>query len=317
MALGVGQFLTAVVMSVFFTGTTSPSTCTKLKEPKKRLLLNGSISGPLSIQQGRFLMIYNTCPFDSLCQLLATAYIDRSTYRAAVDASKNTFMEASRFLAVYGADRNTYTKRAEALTAVLKPQTSVPMSVPKTRTRLRTSALEYNCYGNVCQIANQLLPSEPSVVLVCCKKEMYPVLDLNAPCLLNKGPAAMQEAVEHFISELISENASCDDPSAELGPHLILDVAMLSSVNARHIKKKFHREVALHEFPVELSIKSSTFILAGAVGHTSLGRAVSHYIAYLLRSAGQWEVADDLTRDVRNIDNSHTVVPSLMVYVRM
>lgn len=75
-----------------------------LQPPKLRLLENGSLGGFVS-DGDKQVQLKNTCNLDSICHLLAVAYVDSKTAREFIsDASdKNLIMKRVKLLATEGA----------------------------------------------------------------------------------------------------------------------------------------------------------------------------------------------------------------------
>lgn len=82
------------------------------------ILKNGSIMKlkPIKINDKK-VTLNNTCPFDSLFQLMISTYVDRNLFKTEIDllASENHFCQLIKTVAEKGISSNTYKQRAEIL----------------------------------------------------------------------------------------------------------------------------------------------------------------------------------------------------------
>lgn len=83
----------------------------------KSLLLNGNSLTPVTIGENKY-FINNTCPFDSVAVIIATAYIDNLNYKLFIDASNDKFLTFCKELTTNSTSGKTYVDRGILLKGI-------------------------------------------------------------------------------------------------------------------------------------------------------------------------------------------------------
>ncbi|KAJ1523210.1 hypothetical protein ONE63_001097 [Megalurothrips usitatus] len=117
-----------------------------MKPPKERLLQNGSLLGTLTTEDGRSIVLKNTCNIDSLSQLLSVAYTDRPEVRDAINHSSCLAFQLAQSLAIKGAVKDTYLMRAKMVDGEGNLHNSYQLSAFPSAIRLRS------CHYKLCGV---------------------------------------------------------------------------------------------------------------------------------------------------------------------
>jgi len=97
----------------------------KTRSTHNNLLFNGNMAMPVILSKKRFL-VQNTCAFDAVEMLIATAYTNFPIYKKYMDENKqNNFFELCQVLAKYGATQNSYKNRVLLFQQIFSVDTSV------------------------------------------------------------------------------------------------------------------------------------------------------------------------------------------------
>ena len=113
------------------------------------ILKNGSVMKlkPINLD-GKKVTLINTCPFDSLFQLMLSTYIDRPLFKAQIDvlATENHFFQLISRVAKKGITSQTYKQRLEILYPLFKPNEEP-----------EDECLLLNCAGVIDRLCAQLM----------------------------------------------------------------------------------------------------------------------------------------------------------------
>lgn len=116
------------------------------------ILKNGMDPSLKVTRVGKYIVaLSNTCSFDGICQILATAYKDSLSYKDAIDRSNvvNSVLEVGKYIANNGVKQAAYKKRATVLATFIKNHT------------LKGGMLKVNCAMDCSSMIRQMkiLPS--------------------------------------------------------------------------------------------------------------------------------------------------------------
>jgi len=130
-------------------------------------LINENLATPVIVSKKKYL-VKNTCPFNALSVIIATAYTDILSYQHFVDKSNNCFLNFCKTLAIKGTSRSIYKQRVIMLTKIFDVDSGV------------TDIHLINARCNVNYIITKYLIDEPSahetkVCLNCAMKKKFQI----------------------------------------------------------------------------------------------------------------------------------------------
>lgn len=177
------------------------------------LLQNGNKSGPVFFQNESW-FAFNTCPFDSIVQLIFYGCLQNEEFNNFVSNSSNsTFNFVTDFMST-GLKKDIYVKRFSILHPIYQDTecTQNQMNIANRKTKNVNRCI--NCVDNVNSLWIKLFTSEPSAFennscsSFGCQdyQRNIPVLTANYNLIMEKGFKCLQEAL-HFKS--IAYNKFC------------------------------------------------------------------------------------------------------------
>lgn len=278
-----------------------------LKPPRSRLLSNGSLLPTLHTEEGTY-VLKNTCNLDSLCHLLAAAYVDHPTTRNCMDQSSIPLVKVACSLAKVGATKETYKLRLQAV--IHGYQGEEVLTGVKTRTT--KPCMTYDCLGSLHDAIRHLLKDSRTceMKLKCnnrrckLKTEVYPFVEPDLELVYENGLQCLPAVIDN---ELDINRKKCDrgkcggivTTTCNLQPLLFIDV----SENTRSWD--------LAQFPTNITISKNQvqYRLCGLVAYQP-----KHTITYVRRLGGNWEAFDNTRNGVLNAVSIKNVLPIFIVY---
>jgi len=181
-------------------------------------------------------LVQNTCPFDALSVLIATAYIDVLSYQNVVDKSNNCFLDFCKTLALNGTSRSIYKQRVIMLTKIFDVDSGV------------TDIHLINARCNVNYIISKYMIDEPSahetkVCSNCATKKNFqnPTIIMS----IRNGFKTIEEGLNNYVNCI---NSDCTmgvmETSRELNSHLFIETDAYSEFTS----------YALNEYPEEVNV---------------------------------------------------------------
>ncbi|KAH0563720.1 hypothetical protein KQX54_005014 [Cotesia glomerata] len=256
----------------------------------RNLLLNGNVSGPIKIGNDSW-FAFNTCPFDSIAQLIYSAALENPKFFNFLKISQNkTFLFVADFLST-GLMQETcttiYSKRFEILYPLYKDS-----DVNETHI--------INCFDNVNPLWQKLFHDEPSVfeVYLCLSPscEGYKRNAQNLAVNYNKLVDPILKSLEKsIIFEGISKGLYCHKCTHQ---------------SKRYKLKNFPKHKNLLEKNLLGEQKQLNYRLSGVIGYQD-----KHYIAYCQNLSGSWQYFNDSLAPPKGINSSIDVTPHGVLYI--
>jgi len=210
----------------------------KTRSTLNSLLINGNLATPIIVSKKRYL-VQNTCPFDALSVLVATAYTDVLSYQHFVDKSNNCFLQFCKILSLKGPSRSIYKQRVLLLKKIFEVDSGV------------TDIHLINARCNVNYMASKYLIDEPSayetkICLNCGVKKNFQ----NATIVtqIPNGLKTIEEGLNNYVRRINSDCSDCTtgvmETSRVLNSHLFIETDLYSEFTS----------YALNEYPEEVNI---------------------------------------------------------------
>lgn len=126
------------------------------------------------------------------------------------------------------------------------------------------------------------------------------------------------EAKQYVCQRCGTEKTKITNP----GTHIFFNVEFtMDKKDHAMFNKTVADSILLSDIPTKIEILAETYILNGAVEFVRPqdSDGIGHYMAHCRRLTGQWEVHNDLSREVTRIKNieKHFVKVSVLLYSRV
>ncbi|CAD6223251.1 GSCOCG00011736001-RA-CDS [Cotesia congregata] len=288
---------------------------TSTKKSKNFLLRNGNKTGPVQFGRSKWTAL-NTCPFDTIIQIIFTVAIDNTHYRDFISKSNlQTFKFLKNFM-INGATQKIYEHRM----AILNPI----YNTKKLEDDMKIKVAPYiNCHDNIIKLWKVLFEDVPSVIetTVCsnslCQTYMqaFPVISVNHKIITRHGFTALEKAIEfnhkiynvhcRFCCKAIATRTTVPKQ------YLLIELDVRDNKCGRKGKK-----CKLSELPIHLHLKLNDDKFKTNLHYRLSGVAAfstGHYFAYCRRLGGNWQVYNDLSIK-RESASVHTEVESHAVF---
>jgi len=195
---------------------------------------------PIILSKKRFL-VQNTCPFDTVAVLIATAYTDIPNYKKFIDENENNdFLQFCQNLAVYGASHNIYKKRVTLLRKIIDVDIGIT----------DINLIDAKCNSN--HIIESYLKNTPSVIETIICSKCTSTKKFNSPAIVitiqNKF-LYLDEDLKRYIKD---KKSSCVDYneittiSKQLSSHFFIETDYYCENNTFFI----------NELPTQLDINN-------------------------------------------------------------
>ncbi|KAJ1518897.1 hypothetical protein ONE63_011493 [Megalurothrips usitatus] len=301
------------------------------------LLKNGNSNElkPIKIKQESFVLT-NTCPFDSVLQILATAFCDSADFQEYVRGSGSWELSGLIMqMATKGANQSTYRQRALLL------KDHFP-----SRTVLGIQSVEIACHvERMLSVTSMNAPSGTQKIECtssrCPRKYVekeiatftVPITKNNLKCIEEVILTRIQKSTKSMCREKMKEGAgdiedgfAIIDPKWSKIPMCTGERSQTAAIGKgclwvllqdENPRKLAECSLQLGDLPSTIQLTGKVFHLRGVAGFsrpTSKHRgAIGHYRAYCHRY-GKWEVYDDLANSVFNCSPSEKVVSHAVCY---
>lgn len=253
------------------------------------LLRNGHLDMLKPAKIGnRSITLSNTCGFDSVVQLMATAYCDSDDFRIVVEANRELYDTCDIIIALVneGVTRSTYRRRAVLLEKLFKanqlPEGVIHVDVECAIGTLIPRIL-FDCASTTTTCSQCLYKSER------CNQ----ILEVEV-----QSPDSIEEQIKKTIwPRLFRQKCVNPDCTGSLykstklyESHMVLEPV---NVSARTLTL----ETSLDRLPKDINIEGQRYILRGLVGYTGPDTSIGHFIAFSLRCNDIWEEYNDLKKN--------------------
>lgn len=254
----------------------------KRKKIDIAILQNGNLCESLKDGKDR-LVIINTCGFDSIVQLFATACIHTFFHNTLVNATSDIFQFIKNFID-RGPCKLIYRQRATLLR-------KIEYFVSK-----NANVITINALSNVSNLCDFFFNEEPSCTLLkeCdnCKKTItrnLTLFNLDFETIQLHGYDTIAQAIQNYTTNNYKKCTQCGENvklKANYHSHLLIEC--IGDANIKIPLKTFPKTITLHDV---------SFSLVGVI-HYIGGRNVKsagHYTAYSLHG-DKWILFDDLLK---------------------
>lgn len=279
---------------------------------KNGSLLKGSRCGD------HFIVVRETCAFDSLTQVVTNAIVTNSIYADIIIAKNNTFCNFAKSISFITKNitNSCYQERTQILN-------NVPIfeTIPYRRNVMHLNA---NC--NVSHLAEYLFADFPSLTInkkcVNCNHENVrniPVLSINVNILLKNGFSEIQNAVLDANQERKSTCKECHQNVIEtydFKSHLLVDTSIFTDKKYATFIGINKKNTTLGSLPKILDFNKQQYIIAGAISYHQYAsnKNNGHYTAYIYDTI-RWYMYDDMLTKRRVASDNETIEPHLIMYI--
>lgn len=269
-----------------------------LRRKKNVILRNGICLGPVFIGK-RLIQLKNTCPFDSIIEILATAYVDNACYKEKVDLLKESSLTTNlmRNYATNGATADIYKERAVILASIFNEEKNI-----------------LNCAANNTWLIEKLLADMPSASQVTncinCKPKSSTrtSVEIGHMNMQNGGTNRwLLDSIEKYFSQIQGICKGCKHDNTiqkNSGIHLILDIEFaLDPRIHRILNSNSLQKLVLSEIPTTITVDKKTYILNEVIEFLPprTPDGIGHYTAYCRRIVNSWEIHDDMCKELRKL----------------
>nr|P16320.2 RecName: Full=120.7 kDa protein in NOF-FB transposable element [Drosophila melanogaster] len=287
------------------------------RRKQDEILHNGGSMGPVWIGK-QLLQFKNTCPFDSLVEILSTAYIDNFYYKSLLDDfyTDNLTIELVKKYAVEGVSSSLYCDRGLVLKSFFDEKHQI-----------------IKCDANIGSFIEKALNGVPSASSHRthiknnhdCRNQKYIHHRLEVIDVEKVGHLDVQEVVIPFIDEFFARtDGECKICGGQQilerqpGPHVILDIEFAMDAFHQIHHNGLPGTTTLLQVPEEILIQEKKYILSGAIEYVpAMGGEIGHYIAYCRRVIGSWEVHNDMCRQWKKFSALNTKMTlHILIYTR-
>ncbi|CAD6229868.1 GSCOCG00012140001-RA-CDS [Cotesia congregata] len=303
----------------------------KNKSMAYNLLLNGNHSGPVNFQDQCW-FAYNTCPFDSIVQIIFNRALENHEFHDFLKNSKNKTFLLAAYFASMGLTSKTfekiYTERFEILYQIYKTSELTQMEVETSEDE--NSGTEFisrviDCFDNVNNLWNKIFLNEPSMFekVSClsssCKDSQrnVPVMTVDYNIVLDRGFSNLEKAINFrgLTRDLYCKN--CHEKnlivSRTLNTYIYIELDV-QSLNTKESKKCKLRELPRYLNFLENNLagekKQLCYRLSGVIGYQK-----GHYIAYCQSLTGSWRFFNDMLLQPQFIGEFTEIISHGMFYI--
>lgn len=287
-----------------------------IKRHKNTLLMNGN-QYPLQAIGDKMVAVRNTCPYDSLVEVISHAYVENHAYREEIKKNTNS-SEFHRFIDDYvtsGTSRELYLRR-----------TSILMEL------FDINGNNLNCSDNLASFTKRLFKkSRPFISSMndgLCTKcsinvEDEIVLEISPEHIWSH---TVSSGLQSFLNKHFSDNVTlCKKCKVQIdiqkvsGVHLLIDseFAFYPGIH-KYMYKNSSNTMILVDAPIILSVNSIKYTLNGIIAYDQGGGNLGHYRAFCRGILGSWVEMNDLSKKPHPVKNpsSKKISPAIFFYTK-
>ncbi|CAK1577994.1 unnamed protein product [Parnassius mnemosyne] len=267
----------------------------RIKKSKKKIISNGMFIPAYPIK-GKKLSLYNTCPFDSLMEVLSFTYLNYNNFKNVVDSQvkPNSFFSCLLHYAKFGANVAFNKKRLSYLSSKypienysVNCRDDVSEVFARIMHELDCNTEQSYCQNNACNYV---------------KIVKDPVLNISATLVWENGLKSLKDCI---CQELEKKNLYFCDKCQSISANKIINITSYLCLNIAHfyepsiylknLNKKQRESYNLEEIPKNLDILNKKFILSGLIEFVPpiLPKGVGHYVAYTRSLNNIWTQIND------------------------
>lgn len=284
----------------------------------------------------RLLKFLNTCPFDSIFEILSTLYMECQSF--AQDVQNHKSVNETNFLKAIINYYETY------FNSELMYQIRANILHPMYTSDVTQFSMEVECADNVIRAFEKCLTSFPCVLQknTCSKcpyksdRSLYSVTS-SPDDFFNVGITKLESIIQAYVKDDTSAfclgcQANVGIRKFEISSYLAVDLEYLherrnASMFQNRTVKPLTFTTNFNEIPVLMEIKDRTFELKGVIcfegdpsqeprNYKKSTKLIMHYKAYTFGSNGRWTLYNDRDRDeaIRPISTPITEKIALIIY---
>lgn len=288
-----------------------------LKRVTVPLLRNGSLfKGSRCGDQ--FVVVRQTCAFDSITQIVTNAIVTNKTYADITASQNNNFCNFAKSISLLNSNKitsNIYQERTKILNNV---------SIFETE-RYTRNIMHLNVNCNVAHLAEHLFVDFPSLIITkkCddCNHEnlrKISVLSINVDMLLQTGLSEIRNAIldtNHKKDSTCKKCLQIISENYDFKSHLLIDCSIYTDsryITSIGIEKK---NATLGSVPKILEFNQQQYIIAGVVSYHQYKNEENdgHYTAYIYDTT-RWYLYDDMVTKRRIAFENENIKPHLIMH---
>jgi len=262
--------------------------------------------------------LLNTCPFDSVFQILCTAYVDNLEYAQFINSKieEELIFKTVAHAIRDGINAQTYIRRGTLLKSLHQPM------------KCSEYLVTVNCATTVCYIIKELFKCYPSYEeeITCRSCKTY--YTRKHTTILADLPTNTLDVLEDMVKQILSNGTiicnKCHSPicSKEIinvGKQLFIETSVPYET-AQKQNDNFDISVTLESIPKQIKIdQAKHYTLRGVISFippiSKSHLAIGHYISYCWREHIQkWERFDDTAKVEKSIRQSTVVPCQFLIY---
>lgn len=275
-------------------------------------LLKGTRCGDI------FIVVRDTCAFDSLTQILINAIVTNTAFPDITTIKNNEFCNFAKSILLI--NKNITSNIYEQRTKILK---DIPIFQC---TPYRQNIMHLNTNCNVSHLAEYLFADFPSLTISkkCnhCSHENVrniSVISINIDIILKNGLSKLQDAVldTNKVRELTCKK--CNEfiiENYDFRSHLLIDATVFTDKKYASLIGIDRKDVPLDSILKTLQFHEQKYIIAGVVSYHPYATEPNngYYTAYIYDTM-YWYVYDDMTSKRRTASEKEIIEPHLLMYV--
>lgn len=243
---------------------------------------------PIKMEDGYFVVLRNTCGFDSLVQLLATAYCDSLGFKEliSVNTSKVDVCHVVENLVKSGVTKKTYRLRAE----LLRKECTVYEEHPN-------KIVSIDVGDSIHNILKTLhLPCALKVLNCKCCGYTYESTLITVEVEVSVAHKSLN--LENNLKNLVNERQLrriCTSCNQNLWLNTNLSFTHLFVEPLNEAQMNMELTIKLCDIPKYLNFNDTSYALRGIIGYTgpSDGQSLGHFTCMAYRHNQKWELYDD------------------------
>lgn len=267
----------------------------------KTIISNGNKLPPVKMF-GNKITFLNTCAFDSILEILCSAYCNIKQFREFVDKCTkpdHTIINIFNAVSIYankGICRSVYQHRANLLYLLVNENSNQNNII--------------SCTQNIVALFEKLMNDHASLIEeILCSKCNYkkliqkPTISVSAKAILLTGIQCLEFSIHKVLENRATSCCICDVNSNNktarstqiCGPYLCIDMEYIydDCLQEAYIGKNIKTNIK--DIPVNITIKGARYILCGVVQYIKpiTTDGLGHYIAFCRSVTNNWEKRDD------------------------
>lgn len=241
----------------------------------------------------------NTCGFDSLSQVFATAYCDSKSFQTYLESIiSNEFITFVLHMIKKGACSSTYKKRAECF--LTWPRTELAQGLTKINGEATISKV-LDHFFNESIFSVEYVETCRNCSFISVTKKSYVPYSLNT------------DDLEQHIRNTVPAEVTCTQCQSDTMCNILnINSNLLILEPFDDLNQRAEYSCSLNSIKQKLCIFNKTYQLRGIVSH--IGSNVGHFRAYCVRHNKRFELYDDLQKKKTDVSSTTIVNIQVLIY---